>query len=99
MHPYQPKLHQQKAPRDLQRFLLITLLISLSVLLVCILVIGQVWRYISNRAQQHPTPVVVLTPKPSLTQSASPTSASTATSTVGQAQRIDTYINNLTQTQ
>ena len=81
MHPYLPehKRHQHKAPGGgLQRFLLALILLSLSAVIVCLLIIGQVWQ-ISNTPEQHPTP--------------------SPTPTANLAQRIDTYIDHLTQTQ
>ena len=79
----------------LQRFLLIFLFLSLVALLICLLVIGQVW-HLPNTPVHQPTPppVVVRSPNPPPTQS--PTHAPTFTPTASLAQRIDTYINHLT---
>jgi beta-N-acetylhexosaminidase len=107
MYPYpsEQKRHQQKAPGSgLQRFLLTLMLLSLLAILGCLLVIGQLW-HISNVPEQHPTPspVVALSPSPTPSPFPSPTPtptlAPTPTPTVGLAQRIDTYINHLTQAQ
>jgi beta-N-acetylhexosaminidase len=105
MHPdpSEHKQHQQKAPGSgLQRLLLTLMCLSLAAIIVCLLVIGQFW-HSSNLPEQHPTPspVVALFPPPSPTPSPfpSPTRAPTPTPTVGLAQRIDTYIDHLTQAQ
>ena len=97
MHPYlsEQKRHQQKAPGGgLQRFLFILILLSLTAMIVCLLVLGQLW-HASNMSEQNPnpTPVVTLSPHPS------PTLVPTPTPTASLAQRIDTYIDHLTQTQ
>jgi beta-N-acetylhexosaminidase len=102
-NPSEHKRHQQKAPGGrLQRFLLTLMFLSLAAIIVCLLVIGRLW-LISNMPEQQPTssPVVALSPQPSptLSQFPSPTHAPTPTSTAGLAQRIDTYIDHLTQAQ
>src|SRR5947199_2731202 len=99
MHPYpsEHKRQQQKAPGSrLQRILLTLTLLTLSAIIVCILFIWQLWRS-SNIPGQHPTsvPVVAHTPTPS----PSPTLVPTPTPTGALAQRIDTYIDHLTQAQ
>jgi beta-N-acetylhexosaminidase len=98
-YPSEHKRPQQKAPgRGLQRFLLTLILLSLSAIIVCLLVIGQLW-HTSNTPEHHPTPTpgTALSPQPSLTPS--PTLAPTPTQPATLAQRIDTYIDHLTQTQ
>jgi beta-N-acetylhexosaminidase len=95
MHPYPSEQNrsQQKAPGGgLQRFLFILMLLSLTAIIVCLLVIAQLW-HSSNTTGQHPTPtpVVALSPHPS--------PSPTLTQSAGLAQRIDTYIDHLTQTQ
>ncbi len=77
MHPNlsEHKQHQQKTPGSgLQRFLFTLVLLSLTAIIVCLLVISQLWLN-SSKPEQNPTP------------------------TAGLAQRIDTYIDHLTQTQ
>jgi beta-N-acetylhexosaminidase len=101
--PSEQRRQQQKAARGgLQRFLLPLILLSLAATLVGFLVIGRFWQS-SKKPEQHPTslPVVVLSPIPSPLGSpfASPTLAPTFTPTVDVTQRIDTYIEHLTQTQ
>jgi len=107
MHPYplEHKPHQQKAPGSgLQRFLLTLILLTLAAIIVCLLFIGQLW-HSSNTPEQHPTPapVVARTPTPSPTPSPFPSPTlvptPTPTATVSLAQRIDTYIDHLTQAQ
>lgn len=95
MHPNlsEHKQQQQKTPgKGLQRFLFTLVLLSLSVIIVCLLVIGKLWLN-SSTTEQHPTPtpVVTLTPQPS--------PAPTLTPTAGLTQRIDMYIDHLTQAQ
>src|SRR5262245_42213989 len=93
-NPSKQKPHQQKVSGTrLQRFLLPLLLISLSAFLIGLLVIWQFWRT-SNNPQQHPTPspIVTHTPQLSPTPSLSPPA-------LNLTQRIDTYIQHLTQTQ
>ena len=88
-YPSEHKGHQQKAPgSSLQRFLLALILLSLTAIIVFVLVIDQPWQ-ILNTPERHPTPppVVALSP----TSSPAPT--------IGLAQRIDTYIDHLTQVQ
>jgi beta-N-acetylhexosaminidase len=97
MHPYpsEQKRHRQKAPgSSLQRLLLTLMLLSLAAIIVCLLVIGLLW-HTPNTHEKHPTP----TPSPTPSPFPSPTLAPTPTPTVGLAQRIDTYIDHLTQTQ
>jgi len=104
-YPSEQKQHRQKAPGvGLQRFLLTLMCLGLSAIIVCLLVIGQFW-HSSNLPEQHPTPspVITLSPPPSPTPSPSPfpspTRAPTPTPTASLAQRIDTYIEHLTQAQ
>src|SRR5436190_375718 len=89
MYPYPSgqKRHQQKTfGGTLQCLLLILMLLGLSALVVGLLAVWQFW-YIPNNAKQHPTPSpVVARPSPT-------------TSTANLTQRIDTYIQHLTQTQ
>ncbi len=99
MHPYpsEQKRHQQKAPgSSLQRLLLTLMLLSLAAIIVCLLVIGLLW-HTPNTSEQHPTPtpVVALSPTPTPTPSPFPS----PTPPAGLAQRIDTYIDHLTQAQ
>lgn len=105
MHPSlsEHKRHQQKTPGGgLQRFLLALVLLSLSAMMVCLLVLAQLW-HLPPTPEHHPTtpPVVALSPHPSPPPSPfpSPTLAPTPTPTADLAQRIDTYIDHLTQTQ
>jgi len=96
-NPSKQKPHQQKSPSSgLRRFLLPLLLLSLSALLIGLLVTWQFW-HTSNNPQPHPTPshLATHTPQPSPTQSLSPSS----TPALNLTQRIDTYIQHLTQTQ
>ncbi|HET9999322.1 MAG TPA: hypothetical protein VFQ36_00425, partial [Ktedonobacteraceae bacterium] len=70
--------------------------------MICLLVIGRLWST-SNTPGQYPTPtpVVVLSPHPTPSPFPSPTHAPTpaVTPTASPAQRIDAYIDHLTQTQ
>src|SRR5215472_5176177 len=62
MHPYlsEHQRHQHKAPGGrLQRFLLTLILLSLSAIIVCLLVIGQLW-HLPPTPEQHPTPTATL---------------------------------------
>lgn len=98
-YPSQQEQHQQKPPgSSLNRLLLILTLLSMATILVVLLVIGRLW-YTSNTTGQHatPTPIVVLSPQSSPTPSR--TLVPTPTSTATLSQRIDSYINHLTQTQ
>ncbi len=102
-YPSQHKWHQQKTSGSgLQRFLFTLILLSISTIIVCLLVLGQLW-HIQNTPEHNPipSPVVALSPQPSSTPSPSPSPAftPTPTPTVGLAQRIDTYIDHLTQAQ
>ena len=97
MYPYpsEQKPPQQKDPgRGLQRFLFVLILLSLTVMIVCLLVIAQLWRS-SQTSGQHPTPAaaVTLTPHPTATPVTTPTPKASL------ALRIDTYIDHLSQTQ
>ncbi len=106
--PSEQKQHQPKTSGSgLQCFLLTFLLLSLVVLLVCLLVIGQFWHLPTTPGHQPtPSPVVVLSPQSTPTPSPfpsptpaltlSPTDAPTPSPTASQAQRIDTYIDHLT---
>jgi beta-N-acetylhexosaminidase len=94
-YPSEQKRPRQKGPGGgLQRFLFVLILLSLTVMVVCLLVIVQLWRS-SQTTGQHPTPtpVVTITPHPTATPIA------TSTPNASLAQRIDTYIDHLTQTQ
>jgi beta-N-acetylhexosaminidase len=106
-YPSKQKQHQQKAiGSSLERRLLTLILLSLVAILVCLLVIGRFW-YTTNTPGSHPTPTLIValspqpspipSPTPSLTPS--PTHAPTPIPTAALAQRIDSYINHLTQTQ
>ena len=97
MYPYpsEQKPPRQKDPgRGLQRFLFVLILLSLTVMIVCLLVITQLWRS-SQTTVQHPTP----TPAVTHTIHPTPTPVTTSTPNASLAQRIDTYIDHLTQTQ
>ena len=92
-HPSEHERHQRRVHRSrLQRFLLTFILLSLAAIIVFVLVIDQPW-HILNTPERHltPTSVVSLSPTLSLTPSPSPT--------VGLTQRINTYIDHLTQKQ
>ena len=94
-YPSEQKQPRQKGPGGgLQRFLFVLILLSLTVMVVCLLVIAQVWRS-SQTSEQHPTPtpIVTITPHPTATPIA------TSTPNASLAQRIDTYIDHLTQAQ
>lgn len=95
VHTYPPehKEHQQKVPgNNLSRFLFTLILLSLAAIVVCFLVIRPVW-YTPNMPENYPTPPpgVALSPQPSPTLAPTPTA--------DMAQRIDAYINHLTQAQ
>jgi beta-N-acetylhexosaminidase len=94
-YPSEHKRQQQKAPGShLQRFLLILVLMNLAAIIVCLLVIEQLWHSPTTpEYQPTPPPVVALSPQPSPTPFPSPTP------TADLAQRIDAYINHLTQAQ
>ena len=97
MYPYpsERKPPQQKdSGRGLRRFLFVLILLSLTVMIICLLVIAQLWRS-SQTSGQHPTPTaaVTLTPRPTATPGTTPTPNASL------AQRIDTYIDHLSQTQ
>jgi beta-N-acetylhexosaminidase len=98
MYPYssEQNRNQQKAPGGgLRRFLFVLILLSLAVIIVCMGVIVQLWRS-SQISEQHPTPTPVVTNTPHLP----PTPATKATPTATNLeQRIDTYVDHLTQTQ
>ena len=105
MHPSLPeqKRHQHKVPGSaLPRFLVALTLLVLAAVVVSLLVLGQVW-HLSNTPQSHPTPppAVARSPHPSPSPSPfpSPTHNPKPTPTATLAQRIDTYIDHLTQTQ
>ena len=93
MYP-NPRPRQKDPGSGLRRFLFVLILLSLTVMIICLLVIVQVWRS-SQTTGQHPTPtpVVTITPHPR------PTPNTTPTPNASLAQRIDTYIDHLTQTQ
>jgi beta-N-acetylhexosaminidase len=94
-YPSEQKRPQQKDPGSgLRRFLFVLILLSLTVMIVCLLVIAQLWRS-SQTTGQHPTPTAVVTITPHTT----PTPVTTLTPNASLAQRIDTYIDHLTQTQ
>jgi beta-N-acetylhexosaminidase len=101
-NPSEHKPHQQRIPGGLRPFLVPIILVSLAVLIVCLLVIGRLW-LVSSTPGQHPrpSPTIALSPQPSSTPSPipSPTHVPTATPTVSLAQRIDAYIDHLTQAQ
>ena len=87
--------NQQNVPgRGLRRFLFVLILLSLALIIVCLSVIVQVWRS-SQTTGQHPTPTPVVT----ITPHSTPTPNTTPTPNASLAQRIDTYIDHLTQTQ
>ena len=97
--------HQQKASGNhRQRFLFGFALVCLSVIIISLLVIGQLWnRPNGTGPQPTSTPVIVLSPtaSPTLspTPSPTPTQPPAPTPTASLAQRIDTYIDHLSQTQ
>ena len=94
-YPSEQKKPQQKDPGGgLQRFLFVLILLSLTVMVICLLVIAQVW-HSSQTSGQHPTPtpLVTITPHPTATPNTTPTPNASL------AQRIDTYIDHMTQTQ
>ena len=98
-NPSEQKRNQQNVPgRGLRRFLFVVILLSLAVIVVCLGVIVQLWRS-SQATGQHTTstPVVTITPHSSPTPS--PTLVPTPTPNANLTQRIDAYINHLTQTQ
>jgi beta-N-acetylhexosaminidase len=96
----QPYPSEQKRPRQkdpsggLRRFLFVLILLSLTVMIVCLVFIVQLWRS-SQISQQHPTPIPVVT----ITPHPTPTPNTTPTSSANLAKRIDTYIDHMTQTQ
>ena len=96
-YPFEHKRQQQKAPGShLQRFLLILILLNLAAIIVCLLIIEQLWHSPTSPAHQPtPPPVGALSPQPSPTLSPFPS----PTPTANLAQRIDAYINHLTQAQ
>ena len=105
MDTYPPELkqHQRKvAGSSPRRFLFVIMSFSLVTIMICLLVIGRLWST-SNTPGQYPTPtpVVVLSPHPTPSPFPSPTHAPTpvVTPTASPAQRIDAYIDHLTQTQ
>ncbi|MGZ3621661.1 MAG: hypothetical protein ACXWPG_01040, partial [Ktedonobacteraceae bacterium] len=76
----QPYPSEQKRPRQkdpgsgLQRFLFVLILLSLTVMVICLLVIAQVWRSSQTTGQhQTPTPVVTITPHSTATPITTPT--------------------------
>src|ERR1039457_58743 len=87
-YPSEHKRQQRKAPGSrLQRFLFILMLLNLVAIIVCLLVIEQLWHSPTTPAYQPtPPPVVALSPQPSPTPFPSPTP------TANLAQRIDAYI-------
>lgn len=106
-YPSEHPQHQQKASGNhQQRFLFAFALVCLSAIIISLLVIGQSWnRSNGNGPQPTSTPVIVLSPtasaSPTLspTPSPTPTQVPTPTPTASLAQRIDTYIDHLSQTQ
>ncbi|HVB23124.1 MAG TPA: glycoside hydrolase family 3 N-terminal domain-containing protein [Ktedonobacteraceae bacterium] len=107
--PSERKQHQQGTPGSgVQRFLFILILLCLAAVVISFLVIGQLW-HSSTTPQQYPTPTLVVarSPQPSHTPVSSPTLVPTPTPTLvptptppaNLSQRIDAYINHLTQTQ
>src|SRR5215467_3100829 len=90
----QNRNQQNVSGRGLRRFLFVLILLSLAVIIVSLGVIVQYWRS-SQVTEQHPTPTPVATVTPHPT----PTHATTATPSANLAQRIDAYINHMTQTQ
>lgn len=103
MYPYRPeqKWHSRGAPGSaLERFLLILLLLSLSAMIVFLFILGQEFLLPANPGQYPTTsPIVVLSPYPSSSPLPSPTRALTPTPTASLTQRIDAYIDHLTQAQ
>jgi beta-N-acetylhexosaminidase len=103
MHPYpsDQQQHQRNVSGSaFQHFLVAFMLLILAAIVVCLLFIRQVW-LLSQTPEQQPTPspVIALSPTSSSTPSPSPTRAPTPTPTASLAQRIDTYIDHLTQAQ
>ena len=97
MHPslsdeHQPHRHKTHGS-VLQRFLLILMGLCFSAILVCLLVLWQIWQ-LPPAPEHHPTPPPVVA-SPSL----SPTLAPTPTPTADLLQRIDSYIDHMTQAQ
>jgi beta-N-acetylhexosaminidase len=91
--------NQQNVPgRGLRRFLFVLILLCLTVIVVSVGVIVQLWRSSQTTGQSStPTPVVTVTPH--TTPTPSPTHVITPTSTANLSQRIDEYINHMTPTQ
>jgi beta-N-acetylhexosaminidase len=98
-NPSDQNRNQQDVPgRGLRRFLFVLILVSLAVIIVSVGVIVQYWRSSQTTGQSStPTPVVTVTPH--TTPTPSPTPAITPTQPANLAQRIDTYIDHMTQTQ
>ncbi len=101
MYPYpsEQRQPQQKTPgRGLRRFLFILILLSLTVMIVCLVVIAQLLRN-SQTSGQRPslTPVVIVTPHS--TPATSPTPVVSTTPNANLGPRIDAYIDHLSQTQ
>lgn len=97
--PSQRQQHQKKMHwTRLQRFLLILNVLSLLTIITILLVIGQIWRG-PSRSYSTPTPVITLSP--TLVPTFIPTAAppSTPLPPMSLDQRIDWYIDHLTQKQ
>ena len=94
-NPSDKKQPRQREPGSgLRRFLFVLILLSLTVMVICLVFIVQLWRG-SQISQQHPTPTPVVT----ITPHSTPTPVISPTSSANLAQRIDAYINHMTQTQ
>jgi beta-N-acetylhexosaminidase len=90
---------QQNVPGNgLRRFLFVLILLCLAVIIICVGVIVQLWRS-SQATGQQPTLTPIVTITPHTTPTLSPTPGITPTQPANLAQRIDAYINHLTQTQ
>jgi beta-N-acetylhexosaminidase len=94
----QNRNHHNGPGRGLRRFLFVLILLCLVVIIVCVGVIVQLWRSSQTTGQSStPTPVVTVTPH--TTPTPSPTHVMTPAPNANLAQRIDTYIDHMTQTQ
>src|SRR5574340_1236270 len=98
-NPSDKNQNQQDVPgKGFRRFLFVLILLCQSVSIVSVGVLVQIW--LSSQATvQHPTPTPVVTVTPHATSTPSPTPGVTANQPANLAQRIDAYINHLTQAQ